>query len=168
MKILLSLCFFLSSVFALDLNFKNFSSDFTQSIKSKNSLITYKGHFILEQDKAFWSYDSPTKKEIYINKNQVIIVEHDLEQVIFSKLDNTPNLNEIFKNAKKLDENKLQAKYKNITYLINLENDEVKNISYKDEFDNIVNIELYEQKRNLNIDENIFKAKYPKTYDLIN
>ncbi|MFK0449314.1 LolA-like outer membrane lipoprotein chaperone, partial [Campylobacter jejuni] len=88
---------FIGQLFALELNFNTFSSNFTQIVKSKNSTLSYSGHFILSKDQAYWSYDTPSKKEIYINKNQVTIVEHDLEQVIFSHLDNIPNLNEIFK-----------------------------------------------------------------------
>ncbi len=102
---------FIGQLFALDLNFNTFSSNFTQIVKSKNSTLSYSGHFILSKDQAYWSYDTPSKKEIYINKNQVTIVEHDLEQVIFSHLDNIPNLNEIFKKASLIDKDKLVAKY---------------------------------------------------------
>ncbi|EOH1440993.1 LolA-like outer membrane lipoprotein chaperone, partial [Campylobacter jejuni] len=98
---------FIGQLFALDLNFNTFSSNFTQIVKSKNSTLSYSGHFILSKDQAYWSYDTPSKKEIYINKNQVTIVEHDLEQVIFSHLDNIPNLNEIFKKASLIDKDKL-------------------------------------------------------------
>ncbi len=74
---------FIGQLFALDLNFNTFSSNFTQIVKSKNSTLSYSGHFILSKDQAYWSYDTPSKKEIYINKNQVTIVEHDLERFVF-------------------------------------------------------------------------------------
>ncbi|MCH5336784.1 MAG: outer membrane lipoprotein chaperone LolA, partial [Campylobacter sp.] len=145
----------------------NFSSDFTQNVSSKNSKITYSGHFVLTQDKAFWSYEKPAKKEIYINKNQITIVEHDLEQVIFSSLDKIPNLNEIFKLAKKIAPNELEAKYENVKYKIFLENNEVKSISYQDEFENDILITLFKQKKNTSINEAIFTPKIPKNYDLV-
>ncbi len=85
------------------------------------------------------------KKEIYINKNQVTIVEHDLEQVIFSHLDNIPNLNEIFKKASLIDKDKLVAKYDNINYTIKLNQEQIQSISYKDEFENDVIINLNNQ-----------------------
>ena len=167
MRILFFITFFVAKLFCLDLNFTNFSSDFIQSVSSKNSKINYSGHFVLTQNKAFWSYEKPTRKEIYINKNQITIVEHDLEQVIFSTLDTIPNLNEIFKSAKKIRPNELEAKYQNINYKILLENDEVKSIGYKDEFENHVLITLLKQSKNTKLDENIFIPKFPKNYDLV-
>ncbi|EHP6761362.1 outer-membrane lipoprotein carrier protein LolA, partial [Campylobacter coli] len=113
-KIFCLFFFFLSHILATDLNFNTYSSHFTQSVKSKNSALSYSGHFTLSQEQAYWSYDTPSKKEIYINKNQIVLVEHDLEQVVFSHLDNIPNLNEIFKKAKHLNDNQLIAKYENI------------------------------------------------------
>ncbi|MBX2040127.1 hypothetical protein I9T34_04195, partial [Campylobacter jejuni] len=38
---------FIGQLFALDLNFNTFSSDFIQIVKSKNSTLSYSGHFIL-------------------------------------------------------------------------------------------------------------------------
>lgn len=167
MRIAVFLVFFTVSLFCFDLNFKNFSSDFSQSVSSKNSKIDYSGHFILTQDKAFWSYDKPLKKEIYIDKNEIVIVEHDLEQVIFSTLDKTPNLNEIFKLAKKISPNEFEAKYENIVYRISLENNEVKSISYKDEFENDIFITLSRQSKNTKINEAVFTPKIPQSYDLV-
>ncbi len=167
MRILLFLVFFVAELLSLDLNFTNFSSEFTQSVSSKDSKIDYSGRFVLTQNKAFWSYEKPSKKEIFIQNNEIIIVEHDLEQVVFSKLDKIPNLNEIFKRAKKINDNKLEAKYEGINYQIYLEKDEVKSISYKDEFENSVLITLFNQRKNTKIDENIFTPNFPKNYDLV-
>ena len=64
---------FIGQLFALDLNFNTFSSDFIQIVKSKNSTLSYSGHFILSKDQAYWSYDTPSKKEIYINNNPFYI-----------------------------------------------------------------------------------------------
>jgi len=167
MKVLLVFCFLVFELFALDLNFENFSSSFEQNIHSKDSTINYKGYFILSKDKAFWSYESPSKKEIYINKNEIIIVEHDLEQVIFSKLEKIPNLNEIFKNAKKVSPNELIAQYEGIHYKIELREEKLKSISYKDEFDNSITINFFNQKKNQQINENLFVAKIPPNYDKV-
>lgn len=158
---------FIAKLLALDLDFNTFSSDFTQTIKSKNSILSYSGHFIFNKNQAYWSYDTPSKKEIYINKNQIIIIEHDLEQVIFSHLQNLPNLNEIFKKAKYLDKDKLIAKYENINYTITLYQDQIQSISYEDEFQNKVTIKLSKQIKNPPIKANIFQAKIPQNYDII-
>ncbi|HDZ4954582.1 TPA: outer membrane lipoprotein chaperone LolA [Campylobacter jejuni] len=158
---------FTGQLFALDLNFDTFSSDFKQTVKSKNSTFSYSGHFILSKDQAYWSYNTPSKKEIYINKNQVTIVEHDLEQVIFSHLDNIPNLNEIFKKASFTDKDKLIAKYDNINYIIKLYQDKIQSISYKDEFENDVTINLNNQIKNPKTNPNVFKAQIPQDYDIV-
>lgn len=166
-KVFLIFFIFIGQVFALDFNFDTFSSDFTQIVKSKNSTLSYSGHFILGKEKAYWSYDTPSKKEIYINKNQVTLIEHDLEQVIFSHLDNIPNLNEIFKKARLIDKDKLIAKYENINYTIKLHQNQIQNISYKDEFQNDVTINLSNQVKNPKINSDIFKAKIPQNYDIV-
>lgn len=166
-KIFFLILICLSQIWAIDLNFNTYSSDFIQIVKSKNSTISYSGHFILSKNEAYWLYNTPSKKEIYINKNQVILIEHDLEQVIFSRLDNIPNLNEIFKKAKHIDNNKLIAQYEKTNYTIVLNNDEVKSISYKDEFENDITITLNNQIKNPKINPEIFKAKIPQNYDLV-
>ncbi|KGI55116.1 membrane protein, partial [Campylobacter sp. MIT 97-5078] len=59
------------------------------------------------------------------------------------------------------------AKYEQITYTIKLKNDEISSISYKDDLDNKVLIELSNQKRNTLINEEIFKVKIPANFDIL-
>ncbi|AXP08538.1 LolA-like outer membrane lipoprotein chaperone [Campylobacter hepaticus] len=166
-KIFLIFLIFMGKILALELDFKAFSSDFVQTVTSKNSKLSYSGHFIFDQNRAYWVYHSPSKKEIYIHNNEVTIIEHDLEQVIFSHLDNIPNLNEIFKKAKVINKDKLIAKYENIDYTIKLHQDQIQSISYQDEFENNVVIVLSHQLKNPRIKAEIFQAHIPKNYDII-
>ncbi|MBZ7928015.1 outer membrane lipoprotein chaperone LolA [Campylobacter sp. RM10532] len=154
-------------IWAIELDFNTYSSNFTQLVKSKNSTLRYSGYFIISKDKAFWEYTTPNKKEIYIDKNRVVIIEHDLEQAIFSKLENIPNLKQIFKNAKPISENKLLAKYEKVNYTIILDQDKIQSISYKDEFENDVTITLSNQIKNPKINPKIFEFKIPKNYDIV-
>ncbi|QWU79955.1 periplasmic outer membrane-specific lipoprotein chaperone [Campylobacter novaezeelandiae] len=167
MKVIFILLGLIIKIFALDLSFENFSSDFIQSIDNKKTKINYTGHFIITHNKALWNYQNPMHKDIFIDNNKITIIEYDLEQVIISKLERIPNLNEIFKNAKKINQNTYEAKYENTTYILNLKENQVENISYKDEFDNNVNIKLLNQKRNTHIDENLFIPKIPKNFDIV-
>ena len=128
---------FIGQLFALDLNFNTFSSNFTQIVKSKNSTLSYSGHFILSKDQAYWSYDTPSKKEIYIKKASLI------------------------------DKDKLVAKYDNINYTIKLNQEQIQSISYKDEFENDVIINLNNQIKNPKINSDVFKAKIPQNYDIV-
>lgn len=166
-KVCLIFFIFIGQIFALELDFNTFSSDFTQIVKSKNSTLSYSGHFILDKNQAYWSYELPSKKEIYINKNQITLVEHDLEQVVFSKLDNIPNLSEIFKKASPKSKDEFIAKYENINYTIKLYENTIQSIAYKDEFENDVVIKLDNQVKNPKIDPKIFKAHIPQNYDIV-
>lgn len=165
MKIIYILLFILNITFAYDI--KTFSANFIQTIKSNNSTIKYKGQCFITQDNALWNYDFPSKKQIYINKKEAIIIEYDLEQATKTKLDEVPNLNDILKNTKQIDENKLQAEYKNIKYNILLENNLIKQINYKDDLDNEVCIIFSNQKKDEKINDGIFSVKIPKNFDLI-
>ncbi|WP_297193469.1 LolA-like outer membrane lipoprotein chaperone [uncultured Campylobacter sp.] len=155
------------NLFAFDTNFKTFKSDFTQTVKSINSSINYEGYFVLTPSKAFWSYERPTNKQIYINNKDVTIIENDLEQVIYTSLDKIPNLSIIFKNAKKKSDTEYETQYDGILYKIILQNDEIKQVSYKDDFDNTVIIELKNQQRNISLNNDIFKARIPSNYDVL-
>lgn len=168
MKKILFLCFvFCMQIFAFDTNFASFASDFIQSVSSANAKIRYEGNFILSKDQAFWNYQEPMLKQIYIKENELFIIEPDLEQVIISPLENIPNLSQIFQNARKLNEQTFLAQYNQITYTIMLKDDEISSITYKDELDNEVLIELFNQRRNFTLDEAIFEPRIPQDYDIL-
>lgn len=147
--------------------FENLSANFTQNVSSKSANLNYAGFFVITPKKAFWRYEKPENKEIYINENEVIIVEHELEQAIISSLESIPNLSEIFKNAKKINDNEFLAEYENVKYKIQAQNEEIKSISYKDDFDNVVLLNFFNQKKNSTINEEILTPKVPKNYDLL-
>lgn len=167
MRIFVFLLFSCVQIFAFNTDYKSFSSDFTQRIRSMNSTITYKGNFIITKKEAFWNYKQPNKKQIFINNTQVVVLEPDLAQATYSTLNDTPNLTQIFQQAKKVSATKYEAKYQKTDYTISLENDEVKTISYKDELGNDVLITLQNQKRNTPINKSLFNPKIPPNYDVI-
>ncbi|MCH3718102.1 LolA-like outer membrane lipoprotein chaperone [Campylobacter lari] len=167
MKYFIFLMIFACNIFAFDINFKNFSSDFEQKVQSNNSSLNYKGNFMITQNKAFWNYTKPNKKQIYINNKEVVIIEPELEQAIYTQLQNLPNLQVIFKNAKLISHESYEAKYENIIYNIKLKNGSLNSISYKDELGNLVSIYFYNQKFDQNINDNIFIPKIPSHFDII-
>ena len=111
MRFLVLLLLFCGQIFAFNAEYKSFSSDFTQKIRSMNSTINYTGNFVITQKEAFWNYKSPAKKQIFINNTQVVVLEPDLAQATYSKLSDTPNLTQIFKQAKKIATDKYKTKY---------------------------------------------------------
>ena len=161
------LAVFAGQIFAFDVNYKSFSSDFTQRVRSLNSTITYRGNFIITQKEAFWNYATPAKKQIFINGTQVVILEPELAQATYTSLSDTPNLSQIFKTAKKISATKYEAKYQKTTYTIGITNNEVKTIAYKDELDNDVLITLNNQKRNVAVNKGLFNPKIPPNFDIV-
>lgn len=158
---------FAAQILAFNAEYSSFSSNFTQSIKSLNSTISYSGNFIITQNEAFWNYTSPSKKQIFINGKQVVVVEPDLQQATYSTLQDIPNLTQIFQKARKISPTQYEASYQGTKYTIRLENDEVKSIAYRDNLDNDVFITLSSQKRNQSVNKSRFTPKIPAGYDII-
>jgi outer membrane lipoprotein carrier protein len=137
----------------------NFKSGFTQTItNSKGKVIKYEGEINFKQEREIfinefnqtreissklfkWSYYTPTKKEVCSDGVQILIIDHDLEQVSKYLIDDGLDLEEILKVAQKLSSNDYKALYKDIEYLITVDNENrLKKIFYVDSLDNRVKI----------------------------
>ncbi len=165
----------------------NFKSEFKQTITNdKDRVISYNGMVrfknenqivINEQGQSHeiksslfrWDYKQPTKKEVCTDGIQLIVVDHDLEQVSRYIMDEGINLEEILKVAQKISTKDYKATYKDIEYLITLdEKSWLKKIFYVDRLDNRVRIEF----QNMNYDNNNFESNSleciaPSDYDII-
>ena len=152
---------------ANELEFKTLKSDFTQTVTSDGSKIEYSGNFMTTHNNAFWHYKTPTVKNIYFNYERVVIIEPDLEQVIYTNLTNVPNLIDVIKDAKEVSKNKYQATLNNTVYTLNLENGVMDQISYKDSLDNSVVIKFNNVRKNETIDDTLLQPVFPKEYDVL-
>ncbi len=150
-------------------NINSFKADFIQSVTDdKNVSLTYSGQISASKPQnAIWNYLKPIKKDVYINQYRVIVVEPEIEQVIIRKIKSNFDFFLMIKNAVKIDKNKYEANYKESKFIIIIENNLIKTISYKDEFENDVKISFKNQKQNIKIDEEVFVAKYPLEFDII-
>ncbi len=159
MRILLTILFlaiFLNAGISLP---NNFETDFNQTItNSKGKVIKYRGKVNFKQErqtyinelnqtqeissKLFkWSYETPTKKEVCTDGVQLLVIDHDLEQVSKYIIDDGLDLEEILKVAQKLTPTDYKALYKDVEYLITLDNKKrLKKIFYVDSLDNRVKI----------------------------
>ncbi len=169
MKFFLFISIFLLNLYANVLDFRTLQSDFVQTITNdQNSTITYKGKFYTtDTKKALWIYNTPVKKEVYFNNNQVAIVEPELEQVIVTTLKNSPNITEIIKNAKKIGKNRFETTYEDTTYYINTKDGQMESITYKDKLENSVKITLKNVEKNTVLDDALFKLRIPNGYDIV-
>ena len=161
------LCSTLSFASIDDIN--SFKADFIQSVTDdKNISLNYSGHISASKPQnAIWNYVKPIKKDVYINKYRVIVVEPEIEQVIIRKIKSNFDFFMMIKNAVQIDKNKYEANYKESKFIIIIENNLIKTISYKDEFENDVKISFKNQKQNIKIDKEVFVAKYPLEFDII-
>ena len=147
MKQKLLLLFLATASFANINNIQSFEADFKQSIvDDKNKTITYNGHVkAMEPQYVFWKYIKPINKQVYLVKNQAIIVEPELEQAIIKKVGDNLDFFQLMKHAQKLDNNRYRAHYNNTTFTITTKGDSIVSISYKDEFENRVTIKFTHQ-----------------------
>ena len=143
-------------------------ANFTQTITNEqNSTIKYSGKFYAKSDnKALWIYQKPIKKELYFLDGKVVIIEPELEQAIFSGAKKLPKILDILKNAKK-EKNRLIAKCCDTTYTIITKGNQIISVSYKDKVGNNVKINFFNEETNLIIDDEIFRYKIPKDYDIL-
>lgn len=155
--------------FAQEFNFNSIKSDFVQTITSpENSSIIYEGQFFAKKpDFALWQYYKPTIKSIYIKDKEILIAEPELEQVIISKLEKSPNISAILNSATKVSNNLYKATYEETIYHIEMQNNLPKKITYQDKLDNNVTLLFKNPKINITLDKNLFKFQIPTHYDII-
>ncbi|HHD75643.1 MAG TPA: hypothetical protein ENK82_06535 [Campylobacterales bacterium] len=182
MKLYLSLLA-LSSLLCAEITFPlNFKSNFHQTITNeKGKVITYDGEVAFKNlDQTLntqeeytrslfkWSYQSPTLKEVCTDGIQLLVVDHDLEQVSYYTIDDGVNLKEIIKVAKQISEDDYKATYKEIEYLITLnKKKELAQIVYVDSLDNKVKIIFNNMNYNTTVDEASLECQAPQSYDVI-
>ncbi|XPV70250.1 MAG: LolA-like outer membrane lipoprotein chaperone [Halarcobacter sp.] len=169
-KILLLTLFVINSYAQIDLSdIKTFKADFIQSVfNQSNKELKYKGSlYISSQKRVLWQYKTPIKKNVYLIDNSVIIDEPELEQAIYTSLENGIDFVTLLKSAKKINENQFQSTINGIDYNINIKNDQIDSITYKDSFENNIIIKLKNVEKNIPLDESLFSFLPPDYYDII-
>lgn len=187
MKILLTLSALAISLYAEIILPNNFETDFEQSITNdQGKVIKYDGNVVFSNMKESffdnkgaeqkysrslfkWNYTSPTKKEVCTDGIQLVVIDHDLEQVSNYMVDDGINLEAILKVAQKITNVDYKATYKETEYIITLNNSEqLSKIVYVDNLDNGVKI-IFD---NMNYDNASFdvlklECQSPNEYDII-
>jgi len=169
MRIILFLSILFLNIYANVFDFKTLQSDFIQTITNEqNSTITYKGSFYAtSRQVALWIYKTPVRKKVYFIKNKVVIIEPELEQAIITNLQNSPNFTSIIKSAKQISKNRYMTRYEDTNYYIDIKNKNISQITYRDKLDNRVSIKLKNQKKNIILDDVLFRLNIPKDYDIL-
>lgn len=148
-----------------------FSSRFTQKITSpKHKIIRYSGSIYFNRSGALkWKYDKPIKKEVCSQGTTFEIVDHDLEQVSFHRLEHALDLASILQKARHHKDNLYVASYREVLYTFAVDSKgRLEQIAYKDTLDNVVNIHFqkmhYRKKPNA---AKTMQCPYPEAYDII-
>lgn len=168
--IIASTLFCLSCVASNDIrDLDSFKASFLQVITSNSeNKIEYKGEvFIKKSGKILWKYKTPVVKNVYIENNMAIVDEPELEQAIFTTLENEINILKLLKEAKKIDNNNYVSTIDGTKYQISMSSNKIKKITYKDTLDNSVEIIFSNSVQDEPIDDNIFVFVAPSNYDLI-
>ncbi|MDQ1325361.1 MAG: outer rane lipoprotein carrier protein [Campylobacterota bacterium] len=173
MKLLLLICMTGSMLFAQIQVPENFQADFVQTITNpKKKVITYSGKvYFSNKNRLKWEYVSPAKKEVCSDGVEVLVVDHDLEQVSNYLINKGFDLAEILKKATPYKDKKsvFIAKYEGKEYTIQIDaKGQLSRVAYYDDLDNTVLIVFKRMKYgkgDLPL-ENI-RCDYPRDYDLI-
>jgi len=150
---------------------ENFQANFTQKItNTKKKTINYKGKLRFSSKTLLkWLYTKPTKKEVCTNGKELIVVDHDLEQVSNYLINKGFNFTKILKKAKLHSKNIYVAKYENKSYTIQVDGKQkLHSIAYFDDLDNKVQIVFKKVKYGKGkLSKKSMTCKAPKDYDHI-
>lgn len=150
-------------------NLKSFKADFSQQITSSSgNIIDYTGVVFIKSDgKILWKYKTPIIKNVYVLNNYAIVDEPELEQAIYTQLENEINIIQLLNESQKINENSYIAKIDDIDYLIQTNKKQIENIKYKDKLDNSVVIVFNNVLQNKSIEDDLFNFTAPEYYDII-
>ncbi len=151
----------------------SFQANFTQKItNTKNKSIHYSGKVrFSDQILLKWEYLKPTKKEVCTDGYELLVVDHDLEQVSNYYINKGFNLTVILNKAKPYKDKKtiFTAEYEGVVYTIQVDSKgRLSRVAYFDDLDNTVLI-IFEKmkygKGKLKLKS--MQCDYPKNYDMI-
>ncbi len=165
----------------------NFESSFRQTITNdKGKVIKYSGRVYFKEykdtyvdnlnqpkilsSKLFkWIYSSPTKKDVCSDGTQIIIIDHDLEQISKYLMDDGFDLENVLTVAERISTKDYKAVYKNIEYLITMDSsNRLRKIFYVDSLDNKVRIVFFNMKyNNPNFNSSNLECPENPNYDII-
>lgn len=148
---------------------KSYEAAFKQTIIDQDNVkIVYTGTFkALKPLHAVWHYQTPVEKSVYINNQQVVIVEPELEQAIYKYSKNNFTLFNILDNATKIDKHTYEKRINDRTYKLKVNNDTILSLEYLDNFENKVYITFSKQKPNLTLQSKSFHPIISEDYDII-
>ncbi len=150
---------------------ENFQATFDQKItNTKKKVINYSGKVYFSNNNLLkWEYHKPTKKEVCTNGRELLVVDHDLEQVSNYLINKGFNLTIILKKAKLHSENIYVATYEGKKYTIQVDKQgRLQSVAYFDDLENKVQIVFKKVKYGKGkLPLKLLQCPAPKNYDMI-
>lgn len=164
MKSIFLLVFFASLGISLEL--QSIRADFTQIVDNGSEAIEYSGSIVASAESmAYWKYETPMIKEVFVQKDSVMIYEPELNQAISHKIKHLDFV-EILNSAQKRGDS-LISDINGEIFEVVLDGEIPQKVLYTDALDNKVEIILRNVRLNERIDKEIFTPKIPKDADII-
>jgi len=149
----------------------NFKADFEQRItNTKKRVIQYEGSVLFSDHTFFkWTYVSPTKKEVCTDGSELLVVDHDLEQVSFYYITKGLDIAKIVEESREHSKNIYVAVYEGKTYTLKVDSAKrLHSMAYYDALDNKVQIIFKNIKYGKGkLASEKMQCNYPDDYDRI-
>jgi len=149
----------------------SFHARFVQTVTSPDkAVIRYEGEVLFNRPaRVKWIYRKPTPKEVCSDGRDVLVVDHDLEQVSRYRLREGFSLAEVLQRAEPIKPHIYTARYKGKTYTVRTDaKGNVDSVAFFDDADNKVQLlfrDIRTSKRP--IPDTKLRCDYPRTYDVI-
>jgi len=149
----------------------SFKAQFEQTVtNAEGKQIHYSGEVLFSDKKHLkWLYKTPSQKEVCTNGDEILVVDHDLEQVSAYRIDEGLDLSKILAKAQPYKEHIFVTRYQGKLYTIQLdEKQRLQSVAFYDDMDNKVQILFTQmQYRHTVYPKSQMQCNYPSMYDVI-
>ncbi|CAM2847592.1 LolA-like outer membrane lipoprotein chaperone [Helicobacter felis] len=165
----LAFCLSVVSLWGVELHVKTFKAHFKQVVIGEGPINpVYEGELFAKiPDAAKWVYNKPSKKEIYMRDNHVLVYEPRLMQATLTKLDQSLDLFTILKKAKLQKDGRYKTKVKGTTYYFTLQDQLPHTLEFKDKLHNKVEITFSAIQTDMPLEDSMFIFTLPQGVDLV-
>ena len=150
---------------------ENFQAQFEQKItNTKKKVIHYSGKVYFSNHNVLkWAYHKPTQKEVCTDGRELMVVDHDLEQISYYRINQGFDFSKILQKAKHYRKNVYVATYQNKQYTIQVDTKgKLQSVAYFDDLENKVQIVFKKVTYGKGkLSPALLQCKKPKNYDSI-
>jgi len=150
---------------------ESFSARFEQTVTNPSQkVIRYSGRVLFSRENRLkWFYLEPSRKEVCTDGKEVLVVDHDLEQVSAYRIGKGFDLAQILHRAKLYRKQVYMTEFEGRTYTIKLDGKgALQSIAFYDNLDNKVQILFLKMRYSAQtVPSEKMQCNYPAAYDVI-